>query len=751
MSLVISSQYVVSVAIPFVVAILALAFPIFTDASSKINEIYHSSFMAKVFQNEWAYKWFKWMMYASIASVVIYILDIPVLDCFSDCWLISNSAPLLVYLTSGLLIILLLVLARVISIYYSEEKLFKRISERYKKRTKKMDFNTASQLMFFSIDQADEDLARSIFTFYTEAFVKFREWEEGKELDYPDEFYNAIFEANERLCQRRKKTVSFYNDGTLYDFFIDSFQGTLLSEKTRRFMWMCVLQNMSYGKEDFIFSLWKKIFQQVSLFLSNKVGLEKEKEKYIEFAQVLCSFVLFSGKYELLYKMLSYSQMLPHKYALTPSSTQEVIDECLKVQKHSTDFKSEHYPVYYEYYYPQPDTDGVDGESILEKRLYDFYAVSFLWQYNLDQTFLTPGYMDSIYQGNAVDDKKANLECLQKLKYAVKNICKNKQLLEQLKLEELSFDSNYHSYKSPEKWFEDNIKDLVQGIASQEDAEERAAEVPQKVVDTYNETVSNTIKALFQEVQQYFPTTNNANKNASFWLNERFDVERKSHVLLSANFAETMGGLLAYDYQVNMWLPLLNMNICRYTLEEDDAIKAALGWRKRSGLIIINFGVWINEDKYIADGLLVKKDEKLYTKNDIEVIKVDGYKHPSLINSFVIVKRSDLPYIEHNDIDQSLKNELNLQLLDADNKVYTSVIDFNKPQWVSLKTKFVKNHPGEEEKYALFCSLVNTSLKYNPAANVVQINVYNQFQDRTSSQSLSEVVDIWKKPRKKKD
>ena len=228
-------------------------------------------------------------------------------------------------------------------------------------------------------------------------------------------------------------------------------------------------------------------------------------------------------------------------------------------------------------------------------------------------------------------------------------------------------------------------------------------------------------------------------------------MERKSHVLLSANFAETMGGLLAYDYQVNMWLPLLNMNICRYTLEEDDAIKAALGWRKRSGLIIINFGVWINEDKYIADGLLVKKDEKLYTKNDIEVIKVDGYKHPSLINSFVIVKRSDLPYIKHNDIDQSLKNELNLQLLDADNKVYTSVIDFNKPQWVSLKTKFVKNHPGEEEKYALFCSLVNTSLKYNPAANVVQINVYNQFQDRTSSQSLSEVVDIWKKPRKKKD
>lgn len=774
----VTDAYILTIAVPFIVSILALAFPLVLDASSKISSQYKSSFMAKIFQREFAFRWFVAMLVLSIVAIILYACKIPVANRFVDNWFIANSAVLLVYTSSALLVVALLVLAIVIAMYYDQGKLIKYFVLRYKitgrckmfanwlcfwRKGQKFDqdtgvaifdkniFTAVSKLMNFSINEADEKLARDIFTFYTEAFVAYRNGKKGQKVVYPEEFYNSVFEANELLCIRRKKTVSYYNDGTLYDFFIDSFQDTLLSDKTRHFMWMCVIQNMNYRKEDFIFSLWKKIFQHVSLFLSNKVGMEKEKETYIEFAQVLCSFVLYSSKYELLYKMLSYSQMSPHKYVLTPSSTQEVIDECLKVQYHHTDYQSPHYPVYFEYYYSQPDTDGVDGETKIESRLYDFYAVSFLWQYNLDQTYLTRGYMDNIYQGNAVEDKKDNLECLQILRYAVEEVCKNQQLLKSLKLDGLSYNNSYRFNKSPEKWFDDNINALIQGIASQEDVEERAAEVTQEVVDKYNEEVSNTCGVLFQEVQRYFPTTNNSSKTASFFLTERCDVERKSHVLLSTNFAETMGGLLANDYSVNMWLPLLNMNVHRFLLEEDDAVRAALGWWKRKDLIIFNFGVWINETKYIEDGLLIKKGEKLYTKNDIEIITVDGYKHPSLIHSFVIVKRSDLPYIEFNSVDQSLINELGLQLIDADNKVYTSVIDFNKPRWASLKTRFVRNHPGEEEKYAMFYAKVNTSLKYNPNAKVVQLNIYNQFQNRTSPQNLSDVFDVWKKSLKNKE
>ena len=771
----VTEEYIFTIGVPFVVAILALAFPLVLDASSKISSQYKSSFMAKMFQKEFAFRWFVTMLVLSLVAILLYVCKIPVVDRFSDSWFIANSAVLLVYTSAILLIVALLILAIVIAIYYDQGKLIKYLVIRYRiaggwkkainwlcfwrrcradeEKTEvaiynKNIFTAISKLMNFSINEADEKLARDIYTFYTEAFVVFRKGKEGQKVVYPEEFYNSVFEANELLCIRRKKTVSYYNDGTLYDFFIDSFQGTFLSDKTRHFMWMCVIQNMNYGKEDFIFSLWKKIFQHVSLFLSNIVGIEEEKETYIEFAQVLCSFVLYSGKYELLYKMLCYSQRSPHKYVLTPSSTQEVIDECLKVQYHHTDYQSPHYPVYYEYYYSQPDTDGIDGETIIASRLYDFYAVSFLWQYNLDQTYLTCGYMDNIYHGNVVKDKKANLECLQKLKYAVEEICKNQQLLGALKLGGLSYNSSYRFNKSPEKWFDDNINALVQGIASQEDAEERAAGVPKEVVDKYNEAVSNTCRALFQEIQQYFPTTNDSSKTASFFLSERFDVEKKSDVLLSVNFAEVMGGLLAYDYQVNMWLPLLHMNVHRFTLEKDDAVHAVLGWWKREGLIIFNFGVWINEKKYIAEGLLVKNGDQLFTKNGIKIVSVDGYKHPSFINSFVIVKQSDLPYIEYDDVDQTLIDKFGLQKIDANNKVYTSVIDFNNQEWATLKTLYARSYPGEEEKYAMFCSLVNTKLKYNPNTKVVQLNIYDQFQDRTSPQSLSDVYDVWKKSRK---
>ena len=303
-----TGQYIVTIAVPFVIAIVALALPLMLDASSKISEQYKSSFMAKAFQKEWAHKVFVITLVVSVLAIVLYMLKLPVIDAFSDCWLIANSAVLLVYGSTLVLVIALLVLARIISIYYRQDRLLKYLTNKYNLKSKwckkhdKDVFLSISKLMNYSIDNADEELARGIFSFFVEAFVKFRIGKKEQVIDYPDEFYDTVFEASELLCRRQRQTVSYYNDGTLYDFFIDSYQQTLVSQKTLRFMWMCVIQNAKYDKDEHIFSLWKKLYQHVSLFLDNKLNLLEEKRKFVEFSSVLCAYVLDLRKYDLLLK-----------------------------------------------------------------------------------------------------------------------------------------------------------------------------------------------------------------------------------------------------------------------------------------------------------------------------------------------------------------------------------------------------------------------------------------------------------------
>lgn len=741
----VTGQYVLPIAVPFVIAILALAFPIMTDASSKISDQYGSSILAKAFQKEFAFRGFKWMLYASLAAIVIYVLKIPVLARFADCWLIANSAILLVYVTTLLLVMSLLYLAGVLSAYYSQDKLFGHLKKRYKWLSRKEDFNAVSQMMFFSIDNADEELARSVFSFYIEAFIQFRKNKKGQEITYPEEFYNAIFEANERLCKRRKKTVSLYNDGTVYEFFIDSYQGTLLSQKTIRFMWMCVIQNVSFERYDYIFSLWKKLYQHTSLFLNNKTDSREEKTKFVEFAQMMCAYMLYKRQYDSLRIMLEFTQTLPAKYVLTPSSTQEVIDCCKKVLQHNN-FGSTLFPVYYESLYPQPQVDGADAEYVLQERLFGFYAVSFLWQYGVFSTFQSEGYLDTVYQGTNVSDMKKTLEVLNRLNKKVEQTCLNESLLSALNLKGMSFDADYTGNKSPKQWFIDNIKSTTESVNKQEDFEERIAQIPEEYAQNYKERVSESWTKLMEEVKSCFDDSNKQKKTEKIHLTDRYDVQLKAHVLLSANFTEAFGDLLSVDFKANMWLPFLKMNVHPYILQEEDVIDVALNWKKRKGLVIFNFGVRIDEQKYTEKGLLKKVKGKLYTKNDIEIIDIGGYLVHSLItHSMIIVKQSDLPYMKIEDVDQSLKDELGLEPCLPENKVYTSVIDFNQPKGVPLQAKYCKGHKGEEEKYAMFCAVVNSSLNYNPEAKVVHLKVYNQFRDRTVPQRKDEVIDAWKK------
>ena len=282
-------------------------------------------------------------------------------------------------------------------------------------------------------------------------------------------------------------------------------------------------------------------------------------------------------------------------------------------------------------------------------------------------------------------------------------------------------------------------------LTIQQDADERGLTIPPEMVQQFNEKVSTSCNQMFSEIKPFLSDYDKTNKNAFVKLSWRCDVNMKSHVVRSMNYVEVIGTLLAQDFRINIWLPLLHMNLNRYTLKEEAAISIVLNKIRRKRLVILNFGIWMNEAKMVKDGTLKKVDDRIYNQFDVEIVPVQSYPiHPALAHTFMIVRKVDFPSLVINDMSQDMIDELGLTKIEQAHKLYTSVIDFNLPQWSGIKNKYCRDE-GNEEKYSMFCTFINGELHYKPEAKVMQLNVYNQFTDRTTPQNVEDVSDIWKK------
>ena len=93
-------------------------------------------------------------------------------------------------------------------------------------------FLELSDLLYYSIEQGNEELARELISFVTKEFIEFRKDKTGKVIIYPDEYYTTIFQANELVYIKPKRTVSYLNGSIFLNLFIDNYKKTIISDKT---------------------------------------------------------------------------------------------------------------------------------------------------------------------------------------------------------------------------------------------------------------------------------------------------------------------------------------------------------------------------------------------------------------------------------------------------------------------------------------------------------------------------------------
>lgn len=620
-------------------------------------------------------------------------------------------------------------------------------------------FLELSDLLYYSIEQGNEELARELISFVTKEFVEFRKDKTGNVIIYPDEYYTTIFQANELVYLKPKRTVSYLNGSIFLNLFIDSYQKTVISDKTYNALWVGLRQALSYNRDDVVMSYWKNAHQHFGLFLNSirpdyknengKVSIvnqeevdrrEAERNKYFEFNLVLGGLLFFTNKFALLRNILNYTNQTPPVYHLIPGDLTTIINSLLKIKE---DYRN---PFYFEQMYDFPDIDGINKGATIRYWTKKYLAILFLRQYKLIEYYTYHNIFGLPTIPNSLSEMKEWEQELDIFKNILNKILNDNNILVSLELDELADKEWYkkHNKQYPIDLLDEIISKVKDGYGQKKISQPVSTEKETAFYDNSKEFVIKSISELktienINEIKQNY-TSFPLNGTCELFDKTAFsDDQDISYLNADTIIGQTVSGNLSLDVT---W-SFLNFIKDRYSFKPECIFEAIekMGFDFKH-YNIISFGVYL---KHYTDFLKIKgleeRNGEFYYKN-CKIIHIYSYIHPNLIGSLIVIKKDELPKLVFNELLKEEKEKYNPKLLDADYNLYAKIIDLNKHKEI-MDTISISNVEDLKQK-VLACILFNWEIKWKKSTQVYQFTVFEQFSNSGKPNSFADLKVIKK-------
>jgi hypothetical protein len=202
-----------SVCIPFIVAILGIAYPVLFQVISGLDEKYSSEVILELFNKEKERKYFWFFLIASLLAILLWIMKIPpIIDLKGLNFLIENSATYLLLLTTIVLIIFFFLFVNKILVYYTPGLIVKYLIKMHKKNEQNAEllyFKGLSDIFIRSIKNQNETILKTISDFLYWAFQAHREKYIDRPVEYPIAFYEIVYKSIIELALNKNKNLIF--------------------------------------------------------------------------------------------------------------------------------------------------------------------------------------------------------------------------------------------------------------------------------------------------------------------------------------------------------------------------------------------------------------------------------------------------------------------------------------------------------------------------------------------------------------
>lgn len=739
------------ISIPFVVAIIGLAYPILLQVISRLDEKYGAE-ISSLFKEENEYKWF----YRSLICVLIILLLYIIFKIFCILFIpegweygLNSSFKLIIIFSTTILVALFIILTKKILVYYSTIELAKYLIDKDKISRNINNYEyikPLSRIFYFSIRNQNEEITKTISKYIYTCFNSFRKVHPNNIEGYPEVYYELVYRTAQEIILIKDNKIKEIEDRVFGGIWLfGEFEDNKIAERTYTYMWHILSLAVKSNREDLIMSFWKNSFQYFTYSLReideeysedystilNQSEIDKrnfEIERYLEFHFALGGLLTYQNKSELILRIFRFTNSEPPKYVLLPESMTEVFQWFM----HFRDYYERKIP-FISNRYPYPNIEGVDAGGFIRNWICKYISILFLRQYTLrpnyyKKTVDIPGLPES------KDDRLFWLQNIDYFKSLVSNILEDKDLLK-----DIGFD--IYDYFSDKWCIKNKIIEPLKLIANTKKMLNKSVEetdinqIPEE--EKIIEFKSKTKSIINKTIEEYKPIFNKYTIEVNF--RKWYPFPASKTILDKAAFCERQGidysnfhSILAEYVSSNFKLCISETfysNIRKSYLLKDEDLFAALGRLK------------VNKDKYVLVSFRLEHLKTGISSAGYEFINYDECNYPLVGRSLFILKNEDLPFIKYNDIYDEDKRKYNADKIDDKINLYASIIDLNKNEDIRKENEQA-NSGKDLRKYVLAYINFPVEIRWKNDVNLIQIILQSPYEQKGLPNKVEDIEPI---------
>lgn len=749
------------ICIPFIVGILAIAFPILSGQKNKINSKYSSKEIADLFNKENYNRFFFYSLLVGLCFLVIYALQLPrIVDAKINIIniILDYSAILLLFISVVALVISLFKMRELIEIYGSPLSLLNHYKKIYNANKEEKWLVVISHILYILIKDKDEKAVHEALSFLTSKLEENIVITDKNEIEIPSIYHEVIENVDSIILKQPKEPYSLFSKTSMLDILIANGMTGYLSDSTYFAIWRELNKVIFYGRDEMIVSYWTYAHQYMTYQFSDyrdninisEEEIEKHRERFKEFHYMLGALLLYCKKYELLSKIMFFTQTIPAKYELVPNNMESLVYDYRNIVD---DWKE---PFHYRQRYHFPDITEINTNGILIMWLERYFAILFLRQYDIYSTYKSDPY--SINESNLpyLDNITSTLE-LSKLRkgmmtlqsYVSDYMTTNSKVIDSLSFLSFLNEETYKERKQvpPGELLDSYINEIKQKIPEIEITRKIDSEHIKKFEESTLRIIRNKIERITPLLlenkivnETNLPYRSSIGYTQNMLMDKGAWTQDVFHLNYDSILAERVAQEMEYFFTIS-FATLKKSKIYKISsFKIFEAIKRLEIENKENYIIAsvgFNLEYYMELEQYRNE--FKKRKNNIYEYIGIELVDVGWIGFPLIGQSVFILRRDQLPELKKHPLSKEIQDKYGLTHIGNDNEyLYTSVIDLYES--TTMREEIEKKYKGNdklEKLVAVYVSL-NYELRWFKESNCIQMQADN------NADSLEDIVAIKK-------
>lgn len=459
---------------------------------------------------------------------------------------------------------------------------------------------------------------------------------------------------------------------------------------------------------------------------------DEERKSFHEFHYALGGLLLYRKQYKTLNYLFEYSQSQPPKYVLLPETTTEIFywfENFRNEFKHRT-------PIDLRYYFPELDNLG--NRRQVNYWICSYIAILFLRQYSLHQYYTYQNFTALPNLPEDVLELSSWLDSVSYFERCLNNVLSNKELIK-----DLEFEILVEAKKDDFYTFISTLKEAIKNKIGQQKLNAQLSD--EKIQNFYSKSNEIILKA-FEVYKPIFIEKSNEHSKSELKLSvngERTLMSKSAFTdndIPHLNYDTFFAGAIA-THNIKRFIPnsFLVARTKRYLLNKDNvliALSKIIGNNNDIIVIGVNIGYQLQE-------ILEKSSFKKFIQY---IPSTEYYSQDTLF----VLRKNDLPAIEHKDLKEDEKTALKLKCINEDLKIYASVVDINTDENRVLKDKWnLENEPENEDLKVQLAIAFLSIIYWKNKREIIQINIASEFREQGIQNDINDVEPLSTREEKK--